>query len=88
LGGNGAGVDNRLQLTTLDVYSKGNSKLCKELNVQALPTIQFYYRGDLLTSFSCRPKELYQLEQAVDYYLEASLEGKKRSIRLQQVVSN
>jgi hypothetical protein len=66
-----AGVlDNHLQLATLDVYySKGNSKLCKELNVQALPTLQFYYRGDLLKSFSCSPEELYRLERAVDYYL-------------------
>jgi hypothetical protein len=61
-------VDNRLlQLATLDVYSKGNSKLSKELNVDALPTVQFYYQGDVLTSFSCCPKEFYRLERAVEY---------------------
>jgi thiol-disulfide isomerase/thioredoxin len=80
--------DDRLQLGTVDVQQ--NRKLIKEVGVKSLPTVQFYFRGNLLTSFTCVPKEFHRVESAVEFYLntasphelefETNMERKKESL--------
>ena len=51
-----------------------NRKLCQSLHIQQLPTVQFYYGEDLLTSFPCPPKQFQQLPRTLVTYLEMSHE--------------
>jgi thioredoxin-like negative regulator of GroEL len=47
-----------------------NRKLCQSLNIQQLPTVQFYYGEESLTSFPCPPKEFKQLPRMLMKYLD------------------
>ena len=51
-----------------------NKKLCQSLKIKELPTVQFYSKGRLLTSFSCGPKGFSSVQRAMDHYLEAGEE--------------
>jgi thiol-disulfide isomerase/thioredoxin len=62
--------DDQLQLGTVDVQQ--NRKLIKEVGVKSLPTVQFYFRGSLLTSFTCVPKAFYRVESAIEFYLNTA----------------
>jgi thioredoxin-like negative regulator of GroEL len=45
-----------------------NKSFCKTLNIKALPTVQFYYRGQLLTSLTGGAKLCKQYTETFDYY--------------------
>lgn len=77
-----------LQLATVDFNN--NRALFRELNIKHLPTVQFYHRGgQLLTSYSLKPKEFQRVMDSISYYMntspaelgfESSLEGKRLSL--------
>lgn len=47
-----------------------NKKLCQGMNVNKLPTVQFYSHGKLLSSFPCGPKGLPMVQNAMQRYME------------------
>jgi thiol-disulfide isomerase/thioredoxin len=47
-----------------------NKKLCQSLNINQLPTVQFYFKGKLLSSFPCGPKGFSTLQNTMTKYLE------------------
>lgn len=46
-----------------------NRALFKQLKIQDLPTIQFYFRGNLMTGFTCPPKEFPRTMAVLNNYL-------------------
>ncbi len=59
-----------LTLATMEFTT--NRALFKQLKIQDLPTIQFYFRGSCLTSYTCPPKEFPRVMNTLDHYLKAS----------------
>lgn len=51
-----------------------NQKLCRSLRIKELPTVQFYSKGQLLSSFPCGPKGFATVQAAMKHYLEATQE--------------
>ena len=76
----------QLQLATVDVHYQGNRGLQKELGINALPTVQFYYQGGKkMNEFVCTSKDFFRLEEALEYYLhEASSEDLQLETQLEE----
>ena len=56
-----------LQVATVEFTT--NKSLVKKLMVKDLPTIHFYRHGNLLTEFTCPPKNFSKIMDTVHYYL-------------------
>lgn len=67
-----AATDHRRQLDLATVEFTKNRALFKELDVQGLPTVHFYHRGELLTGYSCPPKEFSRVMESLNHYLNAT----------------
>lgn len=70
-----------LKLATVDVGA--NEKLAKDLGVNALPALHWYFRGDLLASTTCGPKDFDRLKTVIDHYVKASTEDLELEASLQ-----
>jgi thioredoxin-like negative regulator of GroEL len=65
-----------------------NKSFCKTLKVKALPTVRFYFRGQLLTSLTGGAKRCEQYTEAFEHYdaatpkelqFDANLQAKKEA---------
>ena len=63
--------DDRLRVATAELTENRQSGLFKHLDVKQMPTIQFYYKGELLTNLEgILPKNFDQVNKAMEYYLQ------------------
>ena len=60
----------KLELATAD-FTK-NRALFKKLGVNGLPSVHFYYRGQLLTGYSCPPADFPRILLSLEHYLDTS----------------
>mmetsp|Transcript_8178 Transcript_8178/g.17289 ORF Transcript_8178/g.17289 Transcript_8178/m.17289 type:complete len:262 (-) Transcript_8178:123-908(-) len=63
------------------VEYSANKKLCQSLQIGALPTVQFYWKGKMLASLPCGPREISSLPPKLMWYLEA------RQGELEQIIA-
>ena len=56
-------------VTFASVEYSTNKKLCQSLDVEHLPTIQFYHQDSLLHSAPCSPKNICAVKQRLELYL-------------------
>ena len=61
----------RLRVATAEITENRDSRLFQTLGINIMPTIQFYYKGTLLTNLEgILPKNFDQVEKAIEYYLQ------------------
>jgi hypothetical protein len=66
-----------------------NRKLCQSLNINTLPTVQFYCEGKLLSSSPCGPKGFSTLQNTMTKYLEMDLrELEQQALLCERIESN
>jgi thioredoxin 1 len=55
-------------LQWLSVEQISNAQLCRDLNIVQLPTVQFYFGGQLLTEFPCPPAQQPKFQATLEQY--------------------
>ena len=71
----------QLRLASADFVDNRENKLFQDLNMRNLPAVQFYHKGQLLSGFSCAPKEFHRVVETLDDYLDAdSIEDFKSTL--------
>lgn len=55
-------------VTFAEVEWSAQTALCRSLGVKQLPTLQFYWKGQRLTSFSCPPSQFRKVQDALERF--------------------
>ena len=62
----------KLRLASADFVDNRENQLFQLLNIRSLPAVQFYYKGRIVSSFTCAPQDFSRVVDTLECYFQSN----------------